>query len=159
MAHVKINQLYAFFLPRSDLSIDLLCYNLVVATFTPGYLVKCYLSHHVKHPVGPTWGPLDQFNLVITDHPPCMSWIQWAFHRFKWTGPMDWNKEIWCILKLLNLRVTHQGARMMRLAWNFIYGLISFGSFNLPPRPWLAGMPNRYLIPSFGMILMLIKYT
>lgn len=54
-----------------------------------------------------------------------MSRIPWVSDRYEWTVPLDWNKiKKKCILKLLDLRATDQGFRLIELSWDFIYGLV-----------------------------------
>lgn len=54
---------------------------------------------------------------------------------------MDWTielKEKKICFKTFNLWAIDYGIRIMWLTWNFIYGLVSFGSFHPPTHPWLV---------------------
>ena len=73
-----------------------------------------------------------------------MSWILWVFTSVQMAGMLDWNIYF---LKQLNLWVTDQGIRMMRLTWNFIYGLILLRSFHPLTHPWLV-LPRLVIGPT-----------
>lgn len=73
-----------------------------------------------------------------------MSRIPWVSDRYEWTVSLDWNKKK-CILKLLDLRATDQGFRLIELSWDFIYGLVPFGSSHphFILNWWGPGGPHR----------------